>query len=161
MHIQRYLTIVKTVTSHIFFVEFILFLFSNYCWETDAILIYFIKHCEIISRTMVRRIFCAEIYCKTVFWDCSSKIQKEVLCQQISKQESDFQVGHELGSWWHLWRLSGNEFLTIWAFDHPGGICIRYQQPRTPHSPVPSSEWWTSGTSTLGLFLTFLIRVWD
>ena len=50
-----------------------------------------------------------------VFPDCSSKVQKEVQLQQISKQESDFQVGQEVWNSWHLWRSKGNRLIALWA----------------------------------------------
>ena len=41
-------------------------------------------------------VLCKDILRNEVFPDCSSKVQKEVQLQQISKQESDFQVGQEV-----------------------------------------------------------------
>ena len=43
--------------------------------------------------SMEQKIFCVKTYYET---DCSSKVQKEVQLQPISKQESDFQVGQEV-----------------------------------------------------------------
>jgi len=55
--------------------------------------------------SMEQKIFFVKTYYETKFFpDCSSKVQKEVQLQQISKQESDFQVGQEVWNSWHLWR---------------------------------------------------------
>ena len=73
-------TIVETKhpASEIFPVDFILFLYPDYCWEKVNILIYLTKYSKIMSSSMDQKIFCVKTLKNKVFQDCSSKIQKEI-----------------------------------------------------------------------------------
>ena len=58
--------------------------------------------------------FRMKMYYKNEFFQhCSSKIQKVVQFQLISKQETDFQVGQKLWNPWHLGRSSDDVFCII------------------------------------------------
>ena len=57
----------KIVASQIFLVYFIFFLFSEYWWKIVNILIYLIKHNEILPWTMEQKIFCMKAYYERLF----------------------------------------------------------------------------------------------
>ena len=55
----------KVAVSQIFPVDFILFLFLDYCWEIVNILTYLLKYREIMTLTMEPKIFCVTTYYET------------------------------------------------------------------------------------------------
>ena len=69
------------------------------------ILINLTKYWEIMTWTIEHKILCAKTLWNKVLQDCLSKVMMEDWFQHICKYESHFQVGQELWSWWHFWKL--------------------------------------------------------
>ena len=55
----------KAAASQVFSINFILFLFSDYCWEIVNILIYTTIYSKIMPWTMEQKIFCVKTYYET------------------------------------------------------------------------------------------------
>ena len=144
----------KAAASQIFPVEFILFLFSDYCWEIVNILIYVNKYSEIIP-------------CEKTYYETKS-FKEDSVGSLISKH---FQTGVRFSSWSRTLKLMAlvkmyygwNEDSHHWEDSrvHTAGMCRRYQQIFMLHSTVFSTERRTSGACNLGLILTFLFLISD
>ena len=101
-----------------------------------------------MSSTM-EQIFCVK-HIKLSLWTLFKKDMEGSLISTNSQMEVRFSSQLKI--------LKGNGFLSIWAFNHPGWMCMRYQQLCTLHSTLPSKEQHKHAASTLGFLKRF--RFW-
>ena len=90
----KYTECFTIVETNNFSVGFIIFLFSDYCWEIVNILIYLTKYNKIMSWMIEQKIFCVKTY--------NMKQSLSKLFKQDTKGSSismDFQVGVRSSSW--------------------------------------------------------------